>query len=70
MSKLYQHPDGYSIAYCDGKLVCNDGIDTILIPIGPDGLHDLAKKLVKLADKLTYMEYEDILCQLQEGGAP
>jgi len=67
MSTLYKHPDGYSIDYCGGKLVGNDGIDSVLIPIGPDGLRELATKLNRLAEKLSHMEYEAMLNDLIGG---
>jgi hypothetical protein len=43
---IFEHPDGYTVGYSDGHLICIDDSDTsVCIPIGPMGLIDLGLKL-------------------------
>lgn len=47
MTTLYQHPDGPQIAY-DAQahtLKVSDGDHTVIVPIGPVGIRDLAAAL-------------------------
>ena len=46
---LYDHPDGYTVGYSDGHLICIGEDDTTaFIPIGAHGLIDLGLKLAAL----------------------
>ena len=48
---VYQHPDGHEITVGDGLLTaCTSEGTAVSLPIGPDGLRDLAQKLLALAD--------------------
>lgn len=65
MSALYQRTNGYTIAHADGFLIVRDGIDTVTIPIDPSGLQELGKKMSRLADKLIYLESQELLGLLE-----
>ncbi len=48
---VYQHPDGHEITVGDGLLTAYTSEGTaVSLPIGPDGLRDVAAKLLALAD--------------------
>ena len=48
---VYQHPDGHEITVGDGLLTaCTSEGTAVSLPIGPDGLRDVAAKLLALAD--------------------
>ncbi len=48
---IYAHPDGHEIAVGDGLLTaCTSEGTAVSLPIGPDGLRDVAAKLLALAD--------------------
>ena len=49
---IYAHPDGHEIAVGDGLLTtCTSDGFALSMPIGPDGLRDVAAKLLALADE-------------------
>ena len=51
MAPVYQHPDGHEITVGDGLLTaCTSEGTAVSLPIGPDGLRDVAAKLLALAD--------------------
>ena len=51
MAPVYQHPDGHEITVGAGLLTaCTSEGTAISLPIGPDGLRDVAAKLLALAD--------------------
>ena len=51
MAPVYQHPDGHEITVGAGLLTaCTSGGTAVSLPIGPDGLRDVAAKLLALAD--------------------
>jgi len=55
MSTIYQHPDGGSIALTDTTLtVSAENGHAAAVEIGPDGLRDLAKKLMTHAADFEY----------------
>ena len=46
---VYQHPDGHEITVGDGLLTaCTSEGTAVSLPIGPDGLRDVAAKLLAL----------------------
>ena len=48
---VYQHPDGHEITVGAGLLTaCTSEGTAVSLPIGPDGLRDVAAKLLALAD--------------------
>ena len=48
---VYRHPDGHEITVGDGLLTaCTSEGTAVSLPIGPDGLRDVAAKLLALAD--------------------
>ena len=48
---IYQHPDGHEITVSYGLLTaCTSEGTAVSLPIGPDGLRDVAAKLLALAD--------------------
>ena len=48
---IYQHPDGHEITVGAGLLTaCTSEGTAVSLPIGPDGLRDVAAKLLELAD--------------------
>lgn len=48
---VYQHPDGHEITVGDGLLTaCTSEGTAVSLPIGPDGLRDVAAKLLALVD--------------------
>lgn len=48
---VYQHPDGHEITVSYGLLTaCTSEGTAVSLPIGPDGLRDVAAKLLELAD--------------------
>ena len=48
---IYAHPDGHEIAVGAGLLTaCTSEGTAVSLPIGPDGLRELAHKLLALAD--------------------
>ena len=48
---VYRHPDGHEITVGDGLLsACTSEGTAVSLPIGPDGLRDVAAKLLALAD--------------------
>ena len=48
---VYQHPDGHEITVGAGLLTaCTSEGTAVSLPIGPDGLRDVAQKLLALAD--------------------
>ncbi len=48
---VYQHPDGHEITVGDGLLTaCTSEGTAVSLPIGRDGLRDVAAKLLALAD--------------------
>ena len=65
MSTLYRNRNGYTIAHADGLLIVRDGIDTVTIPITPSGLQEHGKKTSRLADKLIYLEDQDLIGLLE-----
>ena len=51
MAPVYQHPDGHEITVGAGLLTaCTSEGTAVSLPIGPDGLRDVAAKLLELAD--------------------
>ena len=51
MAPVYQHPDGHEITVGAGLLTaCTSEGTAVSLPIGPDGLRDVAAKLLALAD--------------------
>ena len=51
MAPVYQHPDGHEITVSYGLLTaCTSEGTAVSLPIGPDGLRDVAQKLLALAD--------------------
>ena len=51
MAPVYQHPDGHEITVSYGLLTaCTSEGTAVSLPIGPDGLRDVAAKLLALAD--------------------
>lgn len=51
MPPVYQHPDGHEITVSYGLLTaCTSEGTAVSLPIGPDGLRDVAAKLLALAD--------------------
>ena len=51
MAPVYQHPDGHEITVGAGLLTaCTSEGTAVSLPIGPDGLRDVAQKLLALAD--------------------
>ena len=54
MAPVYQHPDGHEITVGAGLLTaCTSEGTAVSLPIGPDGLRDVAAKLLALADAET-----------------
>jgi hypothetical protein len=50
---IYAHPDGHGITVGYGLLTaCTSDGTAVSLPIGPDGLRDLAAKLLALADEV------------------
>ena len=50
---IYAHPDGHEITVGNGLLTaCTSDGTAVSLPIGPDGLRDLAAKLLALADEV------------------
>ena len=50
---IYAHPDGHEITVGYGLLTaCTSDGTAVSLPIGPDGLRDLAAKLLALADEV------------------
>ena len=48
---IYTHPDGHEIAVDNGLLTaCTSEGTAVSLPIGPDGLRDVAAKLLVLAE--------------------
>ncbi len=48
---VYRHPDGPTLSYSASELVAtDDNGNTVHLPIGPDGLQELAAELVTLAN--------------------
>ena len=57
MAPVYQHPDGHEITVGDGLLTaCTSDGFALSMPIGPDGLRDVAAKLLALADEVEVQE--------------
>ena len=51
MAPVYQHPDGHEITVGAGLLTaCTSEGTAVSLPIGPDGLRDVAARLLALAD--------------------
>ena len=51
LTPYYQHPDGHEITVGAGLLTaCTSEGTAVSLPIGPDGLRDVAAKLLALAD--------------------
>ena len=51
MAPVYQHPDGHEITVGAGLLTaCTSEGTAVSLPIGPDGLRDVAAKLLALGD--------------------
>ena len=54
---VYTHPDGHEITACYGLLTaCTSEGTAVSLPIGPDGLRDVAAKLLALADEMEVTE--------------
>lgn len=50
---IYAHPDGHEITVGYGLLTaCTSDGTAVSLPIGPDGLRDLAAKLLALVDEV------------------
>ena len=53
MAPVYQHPDGHEITVGAGLLTaCTSEGTAVSLPIGPDGLRDVAAKLLAAADEV------------------
>ena len=53
IATIYAHPDGHEITVGYGLLTtCTSDGTAVSLPIGPDGLRDLAAKLLALADEV------------------
>jgi len=49
---LYQHPDGWTICYCENALIAtDDDLNLVIVPIGRPMLLELAKKLYDIGMK-------------------
>jgi hypothetical protein len=49
---LYAHPDGWTIGYAKNALIATDDeLNFVIVPIGPDGLLALAKRLYDIGMK-------------------
>ena len=54
---IYAHPDGHEITVGYGLLTaCTSDGFALSMPIGPDGLRDVAAKLLALADESEVQE--------------
>lgn len=51
---LYEHPDGWTVGHVQNALIATDGqMNFVMVPIGPAGLLELAKKLYDIGMKGT-----------------
>ncbi len=54
---IYAHPDGHEITVGYGLLTaCTSEGTAVSLPIGPDGLRDVAAKLLAAADEMEATE--------------
>lgn len=50
---LYEHPDGFTLAYADRALIATDGdLNFVIVPIGRECLLELSRSLYCIATKM------------------